>query len=155
MRPMTREERKKAYMKQAEGMFEELERWYDKNAAASFEEIEKRARQARRKLMGTTMEIMINGRDVGKTESVPKCGECGGGMEFKGYRKKTIVGLEGDTQLERAYYVCQETVCEKQTAFPPRQKPKTTRRPLECRGGKGCSQARIADKLISISGSRV
>ena len=37
-------------------------------------------------------------------------------MEFKGYRGWTIRGLEGDTWLEPAYYVCPD--CEGQTGFP-------------------------------------
>jgi hypothetical protein len=38
-------------------------------------------------------------------------------MEFKDYHGWTIHGLEGDTRLERAYYVCPD--CEGQTLFPP------------------------------------
>ena len=72
-RPMTRQERKAAFMKAAEDMFEGMEIWYDQNPEASFEEIEKQARQARRKMMGKSLGIMINGRDVGKTEAAPKC----------------------------------------------------------------------------------
>ena len=115
-RPMSREKRKAAFMKQAEQMFEELESWYDQNPAASFEEIEGWARQARRKMMGESLGIVINGRDVGKTEEAPKCGQCGQAMVFKDYRDKKVYGLEGETDLERAYYVCE--VCEKQTFFP-------------------------------------
>jgi hypothetical protein len=114
---MSRKERKATFMKQAEQMFEELEEWYDQNPAASFEEIEKQARQARRKMMGKSLGIMINGRNVGKTEEAPLCTQCEERMEFKGYRDKTLYGLEGETKLERAYYVCK--VCEKQTIFPP------------------------------------
>ena len=117
-RPMSRTARKVAFMKQAEEMFEELEDWYDQNQAATFEEIETRARQARRKMMGESLEVMINGRDVGKTEEAPTCEKCNQAMAFKDYRPKMIYGLEGETKLERAYYVCR--VCEKQTIFPPR-----------------------------------
>ncbi len=117
-RPISRKERKVAFMKQAEHMFEEIEAWYDQNPAASFEEIEERARQARRKMMGESLGVVINGRDVGKTEEAPKCDQCSEGMVFKGYRPKKIYGLEGETELERAYYICE--VCEKQTIFPPR-----------------------------------
>lgn len=117
-RPMTRTERKAAFMKQAVEMFDELENWYDQNPEASFEEIEGRARQARRKLMGESLGVMINGRDVGKTEETPRCDGCGQKMVFKDYRRKKVYGLEGETELERAYYVCE--VCEKQTFFPPR-----------------------------------
>ncbi len=116
-RPITRAARKAAFMKQAEEMFEELEDWYDQNQGATFEEIEGRARQARRKMMGESLGIMINGRDVGKTAEAPKCEKCKQAMAFKDYRPKIVCGLEGETELERAYYVCQ--VCEKQTFFPP------------------------------------
>lgn len=116
-RPMTRAERKAAFMKQAAEMFEELESWYDQHSGASFEEIEGRARQARRKMMGESLGILINGRDVGKTEAAPECEVCGQRMVFKDYRRRRIYGLEGETELERAYYVCES--CEKQTSFPP------------------------------------
>ena len=117
-RPMSRQERQTAFMKQAAEMFEEIEGWYDENPAASFEELEKRSRQARRKMMGESLGVVINGRDVGKTKEAPRCEECEKEMVFKGYRPKKIYGLEGETELERAYYVCK--VCEKQTIFPPR-----------------------------------
>lgn len=116
-RPMSRVARKAAFMEQAEEMFEELESWYDQNQIASFEEIEARARQARRKMMGESLGIMINGRDVGKTKKAPACVKCNQPMEFKDYRPKMVYGLEGETRLERAYYTCR--VCEKQTLFPP------------------------------------
>lgn len=116
-RPMSRKERKAAFMKQAEGMFEELENWYDQKPEANFETIERKARQARRKMMGESLSIMINGRDVGKTKEKPTCEQCGEGMSFDSYRNKTVYGLEGETTLERAYYTCD--VCEKQTFFPP------------------------------------
>jgi hypothetical protein len=116
-RPMSRQERKVAFMKQAEQMLEELESWYDQNPAASFEEIEIQARQARRKMMGKSLGIMINGRDVGKTTEAPRCAKCDEAMVFKDYRRKKLYGLEGETKLERAHYVCE--TCEKQAIFPP------------------------------------
>ncbi len=118
-RPMAREERKAAFLKQAEQMFAELEGWYDQNPEASFEEIEKQARRARRKMMGQALGVVVNGRDVGKMEEAPRCSQCCEAMVFKDYRPKRVYGLEGETILERAYYVCE--VCEKQTFFPPGQ----------------------------------
>ena len=116
-RPISREERKAAFMKQAEQMFAELEGWYDQNPEASFEEIEKQARQERRKMMGRALGVIVNGRDVGKMKEAPQCEQCGEALVFKDYRAKKVYGLEGETELERAYYVCE--VCEKQTIFPP------------------------------------
>ena len=116
-RPMSGKERKAAFMEKAEEMFAELEEWYDQNPEASFEEVEGQARKARRKMMGSALSILVNGRDVGKMEEAPRCDQCGQAMEFKDYRAKTIYGLEGETELERAYYVCEG--CEKQTSFPP------------------------------------
>ncbi len=139
---MSRAARKAAFMEQAEEMFEELESWYDQNQIATFEEIETRARQARRKMMGESLGIMINGRDVGKTKEAPECAKCNQSMEFKDYRLKTMYGLEGETQLERAYYVCK--VCEKQTFFPPGHQVEIAPGSMESRRGAGGSQAGIA-----------
>ncbi|HSM55477.1 MAG TPA: hypothetical protein VK879_04910 [Candidatus Sulfomarinibacteraceae bacterium] len=116
-RRMSREERKKAFLRKAEAMFEELEGWYDAHPEATFGEIEAEARQQRRELMGEALEVLVNGRDVGKVEEGPACQACGRGMKFKGYRRKKVVGLEGESLLERAYYVCPE--CEGETIFPP------------------------------------
>ena len=117
-RPKSREKRKKAFMQEAEKLFDEMDNWYDKNPDASFEDIENRARIERREMMGKSLGVLINGRDVGKTLEAPDCDECEKAMTFKDYREKMIYGIEGDTVLERAYYVCDN--CEKQTLFPPR-----------------------------------
>jgi hypothetical protein len=117
-RPMSRENRKKAFMQEAENLFNEIDDWYDENPDASFEEIESRARIARREMMGRSLGVIINGRDVGKSLESPKCKKCQKEMTFEDYREKTIYGVEGDTRLERAYFVCED--CEAQTLFPPR-----------------------------------
>jgi hypothetical protein len=114
---MSREERKKAFLAKAEAMFEQLEDWYDQNPEATFGEIEQEARRERRKMMGEGIEVLINGRDTGKEESAPLCQTCGQALAFRGYRRKWVQGLEGDSQLERAYYVCPH--CKGETLFPP------------------------------------
>ena len=116
-RRMSRAQRREACMRIAEEMIDELEAWYDAHPDASFGEIEEQARQGRRRLMGKVLEIVVNGRDTGFCLQPPRCERCGAEMEFEGYRSKMIYGLEGDTQLERAYYVCPH--CEGQTLFPP------------------------------------
>jgi hypothetical protein len=116
-RRMRREERKAAFLRKAEAMFEEMEAWYDEHPAATFGEIEAEARQQRRGLMGEALEVLVNGRDVGKGEEAPGCQRCGERMVFKGYRRRRVVGLEGESVLERAYYVCPG--CKGETVFPP------------------------------------
>lgn len=128
-RPMSREERKAAFVGKAEAMFEELEGWYDAHPGASFGEIEMEARQRRRRMMGEALAVLVNGRDVGKEEETPLCQQCGQALTFKGYRGKTVIGLEGDSRLERAYYVCPE--CEGETFFPPGPEAETKAGPME------------------------
>jgi len=128
-RPQSRNRRKEAFMKEAERMYEQLEEWYDKHPEASFGEIETEARKRRRELMGKVLAELVNGRDVGVQMKGPRCPHCAAEMEFEGYRKWGVHGLEGESELERAYYVCPN--CEGETVFPPGSETKVTGRPLE------------------------
>lgn len=128
-RPQSRARREAAFMKEAKRMYEQLEDWYDKHPEASFGEIEAEARKRRRELMGRTLAQLVNGRDVGMEIEAPHCEQCGEEMEFEGYRKWGLHGLEGDSELERAYYVC--PYCEGETIFPPGSETEVTERPLE------------------------
>jgi hypothetical protein len=133
-------------MQAAEKMYEELEGWYDRHPEASFGEIEAEVRKQRRKLMGKTLEEIVNGRDVGVQIEAPKCAECGAGMGFEGYCGWNIHGLEGDSRLERAYYVCPN--CPGQTLFPPGSEVEITLGPLERRRGTGGSTSRTTIKIL-------
>ena len=104
-------------MENAGRMFDEMENWYDQHESASFGEVEAKARQERRELMGEALGILINGRDTGQQAIAPSCDRCGQEMNFEGYRSWGVHGLEGDTKLERAYYVCPE--CRGETFFFP------------------------------------
>ena len=116
-REMSRARRREAMLRAAEEMVDKLEAWYDAHPEASFGEIEEHARQERRAWMGQVLEVVVNGRDTGFQLEPPRCETCGVEMGFKDYHDWTVRGLEGDTRLERAYYVCPE--CEGQTLFPP------------------------------------
>ncbi len=118
-RRMSRAEREAVFVEQARTLFNELEAWYDQHPEATFGELEQVARQSRRKMMGRGLSIIVNGRDTGKQTQAPACCQCQQPMKFKGYRPKWVQGIEGDSQLERAYYVCQN--CEEETVFPPGQ----------------------------------
>jgi hypothetical protein len=128
-RKMSRKRRKEAFLIAASEAFERLEEWYDEHPEATFGEIEQEARRRRRELMGKALEVLVNGRDNGMQVGGVECERCGGEMDFQDYLSWTVRGLEGDTELERAYYVCPE--CEGETIFPPRPETEAEKRPLE------------------------
>src|SRR3989304_2040395 len=128
-RSQSRARRQVAFMEEAQRMYEQLEDWYDKHPQASFGEIEAEARKRRRELMGKALEQLVNGRDTGGQVTAPKCEQCGQTMEFEGYCPWELHGLEGDSRLERAYYVCPH--CTEQTIFPPGRETEVARRSLE------------------------
>jgi len=118
MRQQSKDERKAAFTALAGKMYAELDAWYDAHPEASFEEIERVAREKRRGLMGEGLAILVNGRDNGYALEGVRCPKCGKPMAYKGAGfGKTIHGLEGDTRLERADYVC--PTCKGETLFPP------------------------------------
>ena len=127
-RLQSREQRKAAFLEAANRLYDDLEDWYDQHPQASFGTIEGEARRLRRRLMGSTLQTLINGRDRGYQLEPPVCSGCGRPMKFERYGAKQIYGLEGDTELERAYYTCH--VCQQQTLFPPGSETATTGRHL-------------------------
>ena len=102
----SRSQRKAAFMQAANAMYERLEAWYDAHPTATFEEIEAAVRPQRRELAGGRLATLIVGRDSGFQASAPPCPQCQQPMTFEGYRAWTVKGLEGDSVLKRAYYVC-------------------------------------------------
>ena len=126
---MNRAQRQSAFLESATRMFNQLEDWYEQHPNASFAELESQARAGRWALMGEVLAVLINGRMEGYQFEPPRCIACEQVMKFAGYRPRTIYGLEGDTQLSRAYYVCES--CDEQTLFPPGSAIASARRPLE------------------------
>lgn len=120
---MTYEERKTAYMKEAEQLFDHMERWYDQNPEATLEEIEAHLRPHRRRLMGESIKLLVNGRDDGRQPQL-QCPSCGRTMRYKGGVDKTVIGIEGDATLNRAYYTCPQQ-CEGTAFFPSGQEVET------------------------------
>jgi hypothetical protein len=113
----SRAQRECAFVKLATELHAQLEDWYDQHPGASFGEIEQEARRLRRAFMGQGLAVVINGRDTGFQLDEPCCPQCAQPMQFVGYRPWRVSGLEGETELERAYYVCRG--CAEQTLFPP------------------------------------
>ena len=117
MKRLSRAQRRERFLQLADVAFDRLEVWCDAHPEATYGEIEAEARRQRRELMGQALEVLINGRDNGVRTEAPRCSQCGEEMQFHEYRAKTIRGLEGDTCLQRAYYVCPRGCGE--TFFPP------------------------------------
>jgi len=128
-RQMSRAQREAVFLEKAAQMYAVLEDWYDQHPKASFGEIEAEARRVRHELMGEGLAVLINGRDTGHELEAPLCSVCGHAMEYKGHRRWGISGLEGETTLMRAYYVCPE--CEGETLFPPGPEAAVTSGSLE------------------------
>jgi hypothetical protein len=128
-RLQSRAQREAAFLKLATDLYTQLEEWYDQHPAASFGELEQEARRLRREFMGQGLAVVINGRDTGFQLEEPVCPQCGQALQFVGYRPWRVSGLEGETELERAYYVCRE--CEGQTLFPPGSETAVTPGSLE------------------------
>ena len=122
----SRSQRREAFMKLAGESFEELEGWYDRHAGASFEEIEQNVREARRRLMGQGLELLINQRGQSAEDNPPECPKCKSRMRLQDRRRRRVEGLEGSTYVERNYYVCPNGCGE--TSFPPRPSPTTASR---------------------------
>ena len=66
--------------------------------------------------MGGALATLIVGRDSGYQRSAPLCPQCEQALAFEGYRPWTVKGLEGDSVLGRAHYVC--PACAGQTFSP-------------------------------------
>jgi uncharacterized protein with PIN domain len=80
-------------------------------------------------MMGEAIRIVVNERDRGFQLKAPKCEKCKEELEFEGYRGWTVRGLENDTRLKRAYYVCPN--CKGETLFPPGSQTAAESRSLE------------------------
>jgi len=125
----SRAQREAAFVKLATDLPAQLEAWYDQHPAASFGELKQEARHLRRAFMGHGLAVIINGRDTSFQLEEPVGAQCGQALQFVGYRPWRVSGLEGETEIERAYYVCRE--CEGQTLFPPGSETAVTPGSLE------------------------
>jgi hypothetical protein len=121
--------RREAFLAKAAQIYDQLEEWYEQHPQASFGEIEAEARRQRRDLMGFTLSELVNGGANGYQLEEVACKECGKPLKFEGYRSKTIVGLEGDSSLQRAYYRCPS--CGEAGLFPPGSTFGVTKRSME------------------------
>lgn len=98
-------------------MYDELRAWRAKHREASFDEIAAQVTPRRRALMGEMLAQLACEGDRDEVVAGVVCKGCGREMRYKGEFKRGVVHyLEGETELERAYFLC--GVCET-GIFPP------------------------------------
>jgi hypothetical protein len=96
------------FMREAEGMYEDLRSWRKANPGASFDEIAEAVRARRQSLMGGLLKELAEQEGIGEYLADRSCPECGGVMRYKGERKREIGHSEGVTTIERGYHWCDE-----------------------------------------------
>jgi hypothetical protein len=102
----TSSEAREEFSRRAEILWDEFNAWYQDHPEATFDEMEAELGKQRRAILGGFLELSLRQGDLGAAPEAPLCERCGKAMIFKGYPKKEIHGLEADTKLPRAYYVC-------------------------------------------------
>jgi hypothetical protein len=109
-----------AFMGAAEHLWDAFNAWYEAHREATFDEMEQELGRLRQVLMGDTLVLALQQGDLGASAESPSCERCGRTMEFQGYRRKEVHGLQGDCQIPRAYYLCPH--CDA-GLFPPGPPP--------------------------------
>ena len=112
----TPEEARDEFLGKAADLWDDFNTWYRDHPEATYDEMEAKLGEERRVFFGRFLEQSLRQGDLGATPEAPVCKKCGKPMEFKGYPKKTVHGLETDARVPRAYYVC--PTC-KVGFFPP------------------------------------
>lgn len=116
----TKSEARAAFMGAAEHLWDAFNGWYEAHPEATFDEMEQELGRLRRALMGDTIVLALQQGDLGASAEAPSCERCGRTMEFQGYPHKGVHGLEGDSRIPRAYYLCPH--CDA-GLFPPGPPP--------------------------------
>ena len=100
-----------------EQMYDELQAWREGHPEASFDEIAAQVTPRRRALIGELLGVLARQHGNGVVPEGRVCEGCGQAMRYKGeFRREVEHYLEGETELERAYYYCAH--CEG-GIFPP------------------------------------
>ena len=93
-------------LRRTEDLWDEFNAWYQGHPEATLDEMEAELGKQRRAILGNFLELSLRQGDLGAGPEAPSCSRCGKPMIFKGYPKKEVHGLEADTKIPRAYYVC-------------------------------------------------
>jgi hypothetical protein len=102
----TSSEARDEFLQRTESLWDEFNTWYQDHPEATLDEMEAELGKQRRAILGNFLELSLRQGDLGATPKAPSCSQCGKPMVFKGYPQKEVHGLEADTKIPRAYYVC-------------------------------------------------
>ena len=100
----TRKAARKEFLERAEELWDSFNEWHEGHPDASFDEMEEEIGRQRRAIMGEFLELNLRQGDLGASPEAPGCRQCGQPMAFKGYRQKSVQGLESEAEIPRAYY---------------------------------------------------
>jgi hypothetical protein len=112
----TREQLKAQVMKEFEQRLDEVLDWQEARASFRLTELEDYLLG-----VGEDIQVVLAEGVMGQAESqqpveAPRCEQCGGPMEHKGQKGKTVVSRLGEVRVRRAYYWCPGC---RRGVFPP------------------------------------
>jgi hypothetical protein len=104
------------FQQEAQGLWEEMDRWMEEHPEATLKEIEQHLRPLRRRFTAQLVALQLLKRGAGVTVDPPVCPHCGQPMEYKGVVEKPATSLELEGPLPSAYYYCSRCA---EGFFPP------------------------------------
>jgi DNA repair exonuclease SbcCD ATPase subunit len=112
----TREQRKAAFLQEAEMLFDELLEWEDETRAPTLTEIEEVVLKLRERIGRKMAKGVLEQQAAGRPVPGPQCPLCEREMRYKGEKGAGIESRVGLLELERGYYYCEHC---RQGLFPP------------------------------------
>jgi len=104
--PISAKEATQEFQREAQALWEEMNRWWNEHPQATLKEIEQHLRPLRRRFGAKLVELQALQRGAGALDQLPRCPKCGQQMEDKGIQEKLAVGIEIEGRLPYAYYHC-------------------------------------------------
>jgi len=104
------------FQREAQELWEEMDRWMEEHPDATLKQIEQHLRPLRRRFNARLVALQLLKRGAGASVDPPACPHCGQPMEYKGVLEKQAIGLELEGSLPSAYYYCPRCA---EGFFPP------------------------------------
>jgi DNA-directed RNA polymerase subunit RPC12/RpoP len=110
-----RETLKAELLAEAEQAIEAMLKQLPDEGDLSLRDMENAAGVLQQRLGQATVQTLLN-QESTRASGEMTCPSCGGRMQRRGRRKKRLVTVRGEVELERAYYVCPKCGNKR---FPP------------------------------------